>query len=90
MLADRGSRRPCEALGRARDRPSRSTDARPRRRCRSIETAAYFVVAEAITNAAKHAGGAAAHGRARATHRDRLVVEVGDDGLGGADPTAPG
>ena len=28
-------------------------------RCRSVETAAYFVVAEALTNAAKHAGGAA-------------------------------
>ena len=40
-----------------------------------VETAAYFVVAEALTNAAKHAGGAAARVEL-ADHGDRLVVEV--------------
>jgi signal transduction histidine kinase len=50
-----------------------------------IEVNAYFVVAEALTNVVKHARAS----RARVTvgvEGDRLVVEVGDDGVGGADP----
>jgi signal transduction histidine kinase len=50
-----------------------------------VELAAYFVVTEALTNVAKYAR--ATHATVRATHRDgRLVVEVADDGVGGADP----
>ena len=54
-----------------------------------VETAAYFVVAEALTNVAKHAGGAAA---TVVVTRDseRLVVEVTDEGPGGADPQGGG
>jgi signal transduction histidine kinase len=54
-----------------------------------IERAAYFVVTEALTNAYKHAGAS----RARAVVRGDggcLVVEVADDGVGGADPTGAG
>ena len=54
-----------------------------------VETAAYFVVAEALTNVVKHAPGAAA----RVTlSRDgaMLVVEVTDNGPGGADPEGGG
>jgi signal transduction histidine kinase len=50
-----------------------------------VEVTAYFVVAEALTNIAKHARAT----RARVTVAPRagvLVVEVGDDGVGGADP----
>jgi signal transduction histidine kinase len=48
-----------------------------------IETVAYFVVAEALTNVAKHAGARSAV--VRVTRRDDvLVVEVTDDGVGGA------
>jgi signal transduction histidine kinase len=50
-----------------------------------VESAAYFVVAEALTNAAKHAR-AAEIGVRIARHRDLLIVEVIDDGVGGADP----
>ncbi|MDT0200559.1 sensor domain-containing protein [Nocardioides sp. AE5] len=49
-----------------------------------VETAAYFVASEALTNVAKHSGAT----RAVLTVErlgDRLVVEVGDDGVGGAD-----
>jgi signal transduction histidine kinase len=51
-----------------------------------VETAAYYVVAEALTNVAKYAD--ATHARVE-VHRDNgeLVVEVRDDGSGGADPT---
>ncbi len=50
--------------------------------------AAYFVVAEALTNVAKHAG--ATRADVRATVRDdRLRVEVRDDGTGAAH-AAPG
>jgi signal transduction histidine kinase len=51
----------------------------------ALETTAYFVVAEALTNAVKHS-------RAREVRLDveldgnTLVVEVRDDGVGGADP----
>jgi signal transduction histidine kinase len=50
-----------------------------------IETVTYYVVAEALTNIGKHC---AAH-RSRVSIRTagpRLVVEVSDDGRGGADP----
>jgi signal transduction histidine kinase len=51
----------------------------------AVESAAYFVVAEALTNIAKHAEATSA---AVTIERagDRLVVEVRDDGRGGADP----
>jgi signal transduction histidine kinase len=52
-----------------------------------VEAAAYFVVAEALTNVAKYA--AADHVAITATTRDGVLqVEVGDDGRGGADPAA--
>jgi signal transduction histidine kinase len=49
------------------------------------ESTAYFVVAEGLANVAKHA--AATRAQVRITRQDRwLVVEVRDDGVGGADP----
>src|SRR5207244_3762562 len=49
----------------------------------AIETAAYFVVAEALANVAKHSG--ASHGEVRVVRaEDRLVIDVTDDGVGGA------
>ncbi len=60
-------------------------DGAPERMPPQIETTAYFVIAEALTNAAKHAGATGA--RVRAAQRDgELLVEVRDDGAGGADP----
>ncbi|MER5651200.1 histidine kinase [Streptosporangium sp. NPDC002524] len=50
-----------------------------------VETTAYYVVAEAVANITKHSG--AREARVRAERRDgRLLVEVSDDGRGGADP----
>ncbi len=49
----------------------------------ATERAAYFVVAEALTNVAKHASATRCEIRCRAEERG-LVVEVWDDGAGGA------
>jgi len=51
----------------------------------TIEATAYFVVSEALTNAVKHSQ---ACGAEVAAHLDNgtLLVEVRDDGVGGADP----
>jgi signal transduction histidine kinase len=48
-----------------------------------VEQAAYFVAAEALTNAAKHANATRIEMRV-ARAGDRLVVEIVDDGSGGA------
>jgi signal transduction histidine kinase/uncharacterized protein YoaH (UPF0181 family) len=50
-----------------------------------VEVAAYYVVSEALTNAAKHARASVVHVAVRA--RDHMLdVSVRDDGRGGADP----
>ncbi|HET7443440.1 MAG TPA: PAS domain S-box protein [Solirubrobacterales bacterium] len=49
-----------------------------------VEAAAYFVVAEGMTNAARHAEGAARVEVELREEGGRLVVEVRDDGPGGA------
>ncbi|GAB1509598.1 sensor histidine kinase [Actinophytocola sp. KF-1] len=54
-----------------------------RRAPAAVESAAYFVVAEALTNVAKHSGATRCEVRLSAT--DHLVLEVWDDGHGGAD-----
>jgi signal transduction histidine kinase len=55
----------------------------------AVEATAYFVVAEALTNVAKHARATSAAVRA---HVDggTLRLEVRDDGVGGARPDGPG
>jgi signal transduction histidine kinase len=51
------------------------------------ELAAYFIVCEALTNARKYADAGAV--RIRVAHvADALLVEIVDDGSGGADPAA--
>lgn len=53
----------------------------------AVESAAYFVVAEALTNVARYA--AADGALVRVGREDgALAVEVSDDGVGGADPAA--
>ncbi|MEU8331219.1 histidine kinase [Micromonospora sp. NPDC048839] len=51
-----------------------------------VETTAYFVVSEALGNVARHAQATHAEVRLSRAGGD-LVVEVSDDGRGGADPT---
>ncbi len=50
-----------------------------------IENTGYFVVAEALTNIAKHSGATSATVAAR-QHDGLLTVEISDNGHGGADP----
>jgi signal transduction histidine kinase len=51
-----------------------------------VETSAYFVVAEALTNAAKHARCSFARVGVR-VENGFAIVEVHDNGVGGADPS---
>ena len=55
----------------------------PERLPEAVEVAAYFVASEALTNVQKHAGATTASLHAR-VQDGRLVVEVSDDGRGGA------
>jgi signal transduction histidine kinase len=50
---------------------------------RTLEAVAYFVVSEALTNVARHSGATRAAVRVT-SEAHRLVVEVSDDGRGGA------
>jgi len=55
----------------------------------AVESAAYFAVAECLTNVVKHAEAGRAWVRLGYAE-DRLRIEVGDDGSGGADPAGGG
>ena len=55
----------------------------------AVEATAYFVVAEALTNVAKHARAAARRGAAR-VEDGTLRLQVRDDGVGGARPDGSG
>ena len=85
VLSDRGLQAALEALaGRAPievDLAELPSDRLPE----PIEAAAYFVVAEALTNVAKYAH--ANQATVKVSRRNgHAVVEVADDGIGGADP----
>jgi signal transduction histidine kinase len=87
VLADRGLPAAVEALGRRSPVPVAIETRLERRPPAVIETAAYFVVAEALTNVAKHAPEAAATVRIEGGE-EQLRVAVADDGPGGADAAA--
>jgi signal transduction histidine kinase len=89
VLADRGLPAAVEALARRSPVPVTIAAELERRPPAVIETAAYFVVAEALTNVAKHAPEAAATVRIEGG-TEVLRVEVADDGPGGADPAGTG
>ena len=50
-----------------------------------VEAAAYYLIAEALTNVAKYAHASTVRVARRRERAERLV-EVSDDGIGGADP----
>jgi signal transduction histidine kinase len=89
VLADRGLEAALTALANATPMHVTLAVDVPQRPPSSVESAAYFVAAEALANAAKHA---------RADWLDiriarvgtKLEVEIRDDGLGGADPNGSG
>jgi signal transduction histidine kinase len=87
VLADRGLGDAIKAL--ALDCPVLTlTDIQlPGRPPAPVESAVYFAVAEALSNAAKHAEAKTI--LIRVTHeRGMLRVQVDDDGVGGADPAS--
>jgi signal transduction histidine kinase len=73
-----------EVLARRSAVPVRLDVAVERRLPRSVEVAAYYVVAEALTNTAKYAHASEIRLRV-AAEGPNLHVSIGDDGVGGAD-----
>jgi signal transduction histidine kinase len=85
VLTDRGLEAALEALAERTPLPV-SLDQMPAERLPApVEAAAYFVVAEALTNVARYAKASSAEVRI-ARNSGYAVVEVRDDGVGGADP----
>ncbi|MDX6399248.1 MAG: hypothetical protein QOJ43_2656 [Gaiellaceae bacterium] len=86
VLTDRGLSAALEALATRSPVPveiETPDEALPR----AVEAAAYYVIAEALANVAKYAG--ATYATVRVWHDDECaLVEVADNGVGGADPTA--
>jgi signal transduction histidine kinase len=87
VLTDRGLAAAAEALGNRAPVPVQVDAALGRRPAPVVESAAYFVVAESLTNVAKHAPEASAEVTIR-LDGDTLGVIVADDGPGGADLSA--
>jgi signal transduction histidine kinase len=86
VLTDRGLDTALETLVHRTPLPVELRSTPDERLPEAIELAAYFVVSEALTNVVKYAG--ATHATVDvAPENGRLVVEVADDGVGGADPT---
>ena len=84
VLTDRGLRAALETLAARASFPV-ELDAPPERLAADVEAAAYYVVAESLTNIAKYARATSA--RVTVGQLDgSLVVTVTDDGIGGADP----
>jgi signal transduction histidine kinase len=83
VLADRGLPAALAALATRSPVPVELGDVPPHRLPASVETTAYFVVAEALTNAAKHARCEGVEVGVR-VEDGSAVVEVRDDGVGGA------
>ena len=86
LLEDDGLPAAVAALGRRASLPVEATVELDRRLPRHVEATAYFLVAEALTNAARHADAS----KVDVSIRDRgsqLLVTIADDGRGGADPS---
>jgi signal transduction histidine kinase len=83
VLADRGLSGAVQALALAHPLPVEVVDELPGRLPAPVESAAYFAVAEVLTNVSKHAR--ATWAEVRLDHQDgRLMVTVSDNGRGGA------
>jgi signal transduction histidine kinase len=84
VLADRGLEPALNALASRAPLPVEVTEAPHERLPATVEAAAYFVVAEALTNVARYAE--ASHATVAVERRNgHALVEVRDDGVGGAD-----
>ena len=86
LLTDRGLAPALEALAQRAPLPVELHVDLPVRPPASLESAAYFLVSEALTNVAKYAEASGA--RVFVTEADGLLaVQIEDDGVGGADPS---
>jgi signal transduction histidine kinase len=85
VLSDRGLAPALEALAGRSPVPVELAGTPRERLPPAVEAAAYFVVAEALTNVVKYAN--ASQARVSVSRGNgHAVVEVADDGVGGADP----
>jgi signal transduction histidine kinase len=85
VLTDRGLSAALQELAGRATTPTEIAEAPEARLNPSVESAAYFVVAECLTNVGKYAQATETTVRVR-SEVGRLVVEIADDGIGGADP----
>ena len=85
VLADRGLEGAVRALALANPLPTEVEVDIPGRLPAPVESAAYFAVAETLGNVIKHSQATRSWVRLRSAD-GRLVMVVGDDGRGGADP----
>ena len=83
ILVERGLAAALDDLSRRSALPVRLEVAIEGRLPEQVESAAYFVASEALTNAAKHSHATQVRLVAGRTG-DVLVLEIGDDGIGGA------
>jgi signal transduction histidine kinase len=84
ILNERGLRAALEELAYSARLPLELEVALTQRLPDRVEAAAYYLVSEALTNIAKHAEASAVRIRVQRTD-GRAVVEIADDGIGGAD-----
>jgi signal transduction histidine kinase len=87
VLSDRGLAGALAGLAAECAVPCRTDVEAPERCAASVEATAYFVVAEALTNIAKHSGATRAAVTVRA-RGGRLNLRIEDDGRGGAGGTS--
>jgi len=85
VLTDRGLSAALEGLATRSAVPVQISQLPPGRLPDPVETSAYFVAAEALTNAAKHARCSHVQVGVR-VENGSATVEVHDDGVGGANP----
>jgi signal transduction histidine kinase len=85
VLSDRGLGPAVEALAVRSPLPVKVVEVPGERLPEPVEAAAYFVIAEALTNVVKYANASTATVAVRRTN-GHAEVEVRDDGVGGADP----
>jgi signal transduction histidine kinase len=83
VLTDRGLAPALRSLAERAPFPVEIADVPSRRFGDTVEAAVYYVVAESLTNAAKHASPSAAWVELSTTP-GAVVVEIRDDGVGGA------
>ena len=89
VLSERGLGPALEALAERSLLPVELVELPQERLPAPVEAAAYYVVSEALANAAKHSRASAVSVRV-AANGNATAVEVVDDGVGGADPQGSG